>query len=108
MQWRTYTTPENGGQPGGWSGAAVWGSSPLIDRVRKQVVVATGDNYSMPDEVEECLLALGELNADNAAEQTACLQLAGGENNAHNAVMAFDLDTGRVKWSTPVDGPDAW
>ncbi len=43
--WRTYTTPENGGQPGGWSGSSVWGSSPVVDLARQQVVIATGDNY---------------------------------------------------------------
>jgi outer membrane protein assembly factor BamB len=43
--WRRYTTPDNGGRPGGWSGSAVWGSSPVIDRARQQVVVSTGDNY---------------------------------------------------------------
>lgn len=45
LQWQTFATPDNGGQPGGWSGAAVWGSSPVVDRARQQVVVATGDNY---------------------------------------------------------------
>ncbi|CAN1169039.1 Polyvinylalcohol dehydrogenase [Linum perenne] len=29
--WNTYMIPDNGGQRGGYSGAAVWGSSPAID-----------------------------------------------------------------------------
>lgn len=45
VKWQHFTTPDNGGATGGWSGSAVWGSAPLIDRARRQVVVATGDNY---------------------------------------------------------------
>ena len=30
--WRTYTTLDNGGVPGGYSGAAVWGSTPVVDQ----------------------------------------------------------------------------
>lgn len=43
--WQTFMAPSNGDQPGGWSGAAVWGSSPVVDKARGQVVVSTGDNY---------------------------------------------------------------
>src|SRR5262249_51352699 len=32
--WQTYTVPDNGGQPGGYSGGAVWGSTPAIDPKR--------------------------------------------------------------------------
>lgn len=45
LLWQTYSTPSNGGQPGGWSGSAIWGSSPVVDRARGHVVVSTGDNY---------------------------------------------------------------
>jgi hypothetical protein len=43
----------------------------------------------MPEEVEECLLALGPLTAANSPQQKACLQLEGGEDNYHNAVRVF-------------------
>jgi hypothetical protein len=42
----------------------------------------------MPDEVEACLAALGNLTAANAPQQKECLKLAGGQNNFHNAVRA--------------------
>jgi polyvinyl alcohol dehydrogenase (cytochrome) len=45
VKWQRYTTPDNKGQAGGWSGTAVWGSSPVVDEARRQVVVTTGDNY---------------------------------------------------------------
>ncbi|GBF89065.1 hypothetical protein Rsub_01782 [Raphidocelis subcapitata] len=108
LLWRTYTAPDNGGDPAQWSGTAIWGSSPTIDRARRHVIMTTGDNYNMPAAVNECLEALGGLTAGNAAQQRDCLDLAGGKQNFHNAIIAFDLDTGAIKWSTPVDGPDAW
>lgn len=40
----------------------------------------------MPDDVNNCLLALGNLTAANAPQQRDCLQLAGGQDNFHNAV----------------------
>ena len=33
-------------QPAGWSGAAVWGSTPAIDKQRGAVFFGTGDNVS--------------------------------------------------------------
>lgn len=42
----------------------------------------------MPDEVEACLGALGNLTAANSAQQRRCMQLADGANNHHNAVRA--------------------
>lgn len=40
LLWRWYAVPENGGQYGGWSGNAVWGSQPAIDAKRRLVGVA--------------------------------------------------------------------
>uniref|UniRef100_A0A2N9EBW1 Pyrrolo-quinoline quinone repeat domain-containing protein n=1 Tax=Fagus sylvatica TaxID=28930 RepID=A0A2N9EBW1_FAGSY len=52
--WRTYMLPDNGGKLGGYSGAAIWGSSPSIDINRRHVYVATGNLYTAPAEVIEC------------------------------------------------------
>jgi hypothetical protein len=84
--WKTHTAPDNGGDPHQWSGAAIWGSSPAIDRARRHVLMTTGDNYNMPDDVNACLAALGGLTPENAPQQRACLDLAGGTQNHHNAV----------------------
>ncbi len=40
--WKTYMAPQ------GYTGNAVWGSSPAIDTKRGQVYIATGNNYSVP------------------------------------------------------------
>ncbi|XP_016647415.1 PREDICTED: polyvinylalcohol dehydrogenase-like isoform X2 [Prunus mume] len=52
--WRTYMLLDNGGRLGGYSGAAVWGSSPAIDISRRHVYVATGNLYTAPPEVTKC------------------------------------------------------
>ncbi|KAI8476856.1 MAG: pyrrolo-quinoline quinone repeat-containing protein [Monoraphidium minutum] len=114
LKWRTMTSPDvtemgaDGNRTQGWAGAGIWGSSPVIDRARGQVVMATSNNYEMPDEVEDCLKALGPLSVANAAEQAVCMKKGRGSENFHNSFVAFDLETGRIKWGTPVDGPDAW
>lgn len=40
--WRIHMTPE------GYSGAAIWGSTPVIDVKRGSVYIATGNNYTVP------------------------------------------------------------
>ena len=51
--WKTYTVPN------GYTGNAVWGSSPAIDTKRGQVYIATGNNYSVPQSVLDCVTAAG-------------------------------------------------
>ena len=51
--WKTYTTPE------GYTGNAVWGSSPAIDTKRGQLYIATGNNYSVPQSVLDCVAGGG-------------------------------------------------
>jgi polyvinyl alcohol dehydrogenase (cytochrome) len=100
--WKTYTTPV------GWSGAAAWGSMPSIDASRGLVLFATGDNYDYPADVEDCLKALEPLTNANAPQQAACEKLSGGEQNYRNAMVALDLESGRVRWASKLGGPDAW
>jgi polyvinyl alcohol dehydrogenase (cytochrome) len=85
IAWRTYTTLPNGGQPGGYSGVAVWGSTPVVDAARGAVYVTTGNNYSMPPGVTTI-----------------------APDNHVDAVMALDLQTGAVRWSAKMQGRDAW
>lgn len=37
IMWRTFMAPDNKNKPGGFSGNSVWGSSPSVDVLRKQV-----------------------------------------------------------------------
>jgi polyvinyl alcohol dehydrogenase (cytochrome) len=89
--WKTYTTPDNGGTTGGYSGVAVWGSTPVVDTSRKLVYVTTGNNYTVPDDV---------------ANGTAPLD----PNDYVDSILALDLRSGAVVWAAPHLGltADTW
>jgi polyvinyl alcohol dehydrogenase (cytochrome) len=97
--WQTYMTPDNGGHGGGYSGGSVWGSTPVVDAARGSLYIPTGNNYSVPPDVEAC---------EKAREQDPSLPTCIVPSNHVDAVVALDLQTGAVKWSTKVQGYDAW
>ena len=92
--WKTYTVPA------GYSGGAVWGSSPAIDVKRGQVYIATGNNYSVPADVKACVIAAGN---DTVAVK-ACL----AADNFFDAILALDMNTGAVRWGTKALPYDTW
>ena len=92
--WKTYTAPA------GYTGNAVWGSSPAIDTKRGQVYIATGNNYSVPQSVLDCVTAAGS----DPVAQAACLPA----NDYFDSIMALDLKTGAVRWATRAIPYDAW
>lgn len=92
--WRTYMTPS------GYSGAAVWGSSPVVDASRAQVLVTTGNNYTVPADVLACVAAA----AGNAQAMAACV----AADDFFDAVVAMDTRTGAVRWGTRMLPYDAW
>src|SRR5258705_6919806 len=53
MLWKTFDMPDNGGQPGGYSGGAIW-QPPAIDPKRGLLYIGTGDNYTVPAAVAAC------------------------------------------------------
>jgi polyvinyl alcohol dehydrogenase (cytochrome) len=92
--WKTYMAPA------GYSGNAVWGSSPAIDIKRNQVYIATGNNYTVPQSVSDCVV---DANGDPVA--TADCPAA---DDYFDAVLALDMRTGAVKWVTEAVPFDAW
>jgi polyvinyl alcohol dehydrogenase (cytochrome) len=92
--WKTYTAPT------GYTGNAVWGSSPAIDTKRNQVLIATGNNYSVPQPVLDCVVAAG----DDSDAQAACLPA----DDHFDSILALDLVTGAIKWATRAIPYDAW
>jgi polyvinyl alcohol dehydrogenase (cytochrome) len=94
--WKTFLIPDNGGKPGGYSGNGVWGTTPAIDPIHHNVLVATGNNYTVPQSVTDCQ------NAGKTAAQ--CL----APDDYQDAVVALDLSTGKVKWSAGEKTFDQW
>jgi polyvinyl alcohol dehydrogenase (cytochrome) len=92
--WKTYTAPN------GYTGNAVWGSSPAIDAKRGQLYVATGNNYTAPKPVLDCVAAAG----NNPAAQRACLP----PDDYFDSILALDLKTGAIRWATQAIPFDAW
>jgi polyvinyl alcohol dehydrogenase (cytochrome) len=94
LLWKTYMAPA------GFPGNAVWGSSPAVDTRRNSLYIATGNNYSVPPAVLQCV---ADHVGDPIATQ-ACLPA----DNLFDAIVALDLRTGAVKWSTRALPYDAW
>jgi polyvinyl alcohol dehydrogenase (cytochrome) len=88
LLWQTATVPE------GYSGGAVWGSTPAIDPQDNLLFVGTGNNYAVPAGV--CSTASG----------TGCTRLPPGDHI--DSVLALDLATGAVRWSMSTVAGDAF
>jgi polyvinyl alcohol dehydrogenase (cytochrome) len=82
LLWKTYTVPDK------YSGANVWGSTPVVDAARKMVYVGTGNNYSEPKSYQNCM-------AGGGTPQT-CLP----PDDHVDSVIALDMKTGQIKWAT--------
>ncbi|MFB7465287.1 PQQ-binding-like beta-propeller repeat protein [Streptomyces sp. NPDC056224] len=95
LLWRQYTTPDNGGKTGGYSGVAVWGT-PALDPSTNTVYFTTGNNYTVPQSVSDCQTA-GHTPAECYAP-----------DNYVDTVLALDMTTGRIKWNTGAKRFDAW
>jgi len=92
--WKTYMAPDNGGKTGGYSGAAVWGSTPAIDPANSLVYVGTGNNYTVPAGV--CT----EPNEKGCTEPAA--------TDHPDSILALNMFTGEIVWATPTDTADTW
>lgn len=79
LLWQTYTVPA------GYSGGAVWGSTPAVDPAHGLLYVGTGNNYSAPAGV--C----------TAPGQTGCTPPAADDHA--DSVLALSLATGTIHWS---------
>lgn len=100
--WQTYTIPDNGGRLDGYSGAAIWGSSPAIDIIRNAVYVGTGQLYNAPADVLECQRQ--QNNQTNASQPDQCI-----DPDVHfDSLLAFDIRTGAIKWATQLGGYDVF
>jgi polyvinyl alcohol dehydrogenase (cytochrome) len=79
LRWKTPTVPD------GFSGGAVWGSTPAIGVRSGLLYVGTGNNYSVPAGV--C----------TTPGQTGCTAPPAGDHI--DSVLALDRATGAVRWA---------
>jgi polyvinyl alcohol dehydrogenase (cytochrome) len=94
--WQTFVLPDNGGVEGGFAGGA-FVNPPAIDVEHGLVLGAAGQLYTQPAAVTACLAA----DADGWDE--SCFP----PGAYFNSVIAFDLRTGKPRWSFRGAGPDA-
>ena len=94
--------PDNGGKLGGYSGAAVWGSSPAIDIKRRLVYVGTGNLYNAPAEVLDC-----QERQNNETKPSQPDQCIGPDINFYS-ILALDIDFGKTIWSRQLGGYDVF
>ncbi|XP_059670677.1 uncharacterized protein LOC132316180 [Cornus florida] len=100
--WQIFTVPDNHGVTGEYAGAAIWGSSPSIDIERNLVYIATGNLYSAPLRIRQCQER--ENNQTVPTQPDECVE----PENHSDSIMAFDLDTGMIKWYRQLGGYDVW
>ncbi|MEU9829790.1 outer membrane protein assembly factor BamB family protein [Micromonospora chersina] len=94
--WKSYTIPDQGPTIDVFSGAPIWGGTPMIDAATNSVYVATGNNYEIPQSAQDC--------QDAGGTAAQCLPVW----NRINSVLAYDLRTGQLKWSTGQNRFDNW
>ena len=102
--WKTYDMPASPGNPGGYTGGAVWGSTPVVDPVRGLLYVGTGNNYTVPQAVSTCI---GNAQANNQSD-SICNGLDNYAEDYFDSVLALNLTTGAIKWADRVEGYDDW
>ncbi|XP_034693551.1 polyvinylalcohol dehydrogenase-like [Vitis riparia] len=100
--WRTYTIPDNGGKLGGYSGAAIWGSSPAIDTKRNLVYIGTGNLYNAPAEVQQCQASRNNQTIPSQPDQ--CI----APDVHFDSILALELDSGKIRWFRQFGGYDVF
>ncbi len=91
--------------PAGYTGGALPGTMSIWP-AQNALLVATGNNYSVPADVATCLTAAGK----DYAKQTACFNTKGGITNYVDAMISLDLNSPTLapKWGRRLYGPDTW
>lgn len=121
LLWRTLMLPDNGGQNGGFAGAAVWGSAPSMDLERGLVYIGTSQLYIGPPDVEICRnltsrnTTLTANNGtqyvlDNHNQRDPCrLESVNGKcGDCSSSIIALRLSDGWVEWSSAKQDVDSY
>jgi polyvinyl alcohol dehydrogenase (cytochrome) len=100
MLWRTYSMPDNGGDPTPgccYAGATMF-APPSVDEKLGLVYGTFGQAYRKPASVDTC----------NAAAPTGFSESCEQEGAFWKSIVAFDLKTGAPVWSYRVFGHEPW
>jgi polyvinyl alcohol dehydrogenase (cytochrome) len=89
IKWKTYTIPT------GYYGGAILGGG-AIDLKSNQIFVSTGQNYWIPQDVQDCISGGGS--------PAACV----APNNHIDSVLALNMVTGVINWVSRALPYDAW
>ncbi len=87
-----------------FSGAAVWGSTPVVNAVHNLLYIPTGNNYTVPYAVQACVDRCG------SEPPSPCLRkcLEPHKTNYFDSLVALRLGTFEVAWSYSAVPYDAW
>lgn len=89
----------------GWSGVGLWGSQPSIDTARRQVFIATGNTYSIPDVIIACQNDTQNITAVmKGLVPDPCLP----RDILQESVIAIDIDLGITNWVHQLPALDAF
>jgi polyvinyl alcohol dehydrogenase (cytochrome) len=102
--WKTYDMPTTPSNPGGYSGGAIWGSTPVVDPGNGSLYVGTGNNYTVPADVETCI----ETAQSMGQPDSVCNSVDNYAQDYFDSIIALDLNTGVIKWGTRADPYDTW
>ena len=76
-----------------------------MDQMRGLVYVATGNNYSAPDDVLDCV---AKALKGNSPKQEQKIAACNPDDNYVNSVLAMDIDTGEIQWAHRASSFDFW
>lgn len=99
--WKTSMIPAEDVGVGKYAGCSVWGSSPPVDA--NNVYIATGNLYTVPDNVAECVTQCTE-HPETCVGKPTCVP----ENIHFDSILALNKATGEIVWSRRLETADAW
>ncbi len=99
--------------PKGFFGSSTYGHNPTVDVSRRQIYIATAETTTAPQVAQDCEIARRKTGDPDANIQglpagVDCSNLNEKLKTYANAILAIDMDTGRVNWVHYAHKYDAW
>jgi polyvinyl alcohol dehydrogenase (cytochrome) len=99
--------------PKGFFGGSTYGHNPVVDVERRQVYIAMAETTTAPQVAQACETARRssgnpDANIPGLPAGVTCNNLNEKLHTYANAMIAIDMDTGRIKWAHYAHKYDAW